>query len=341
MVANKVHYRHLMLFFFRKGKNATQAANKICAVYGESAVAERTVRKWFARFKAGNFDLEDQERQGRPSTTDEDLIKSEIEDNPRSTLRQLAEMLNKSKSTIHDHIVKIGYVNRLDVWVPHDLTEKNLLDRISICDSLYKRNEETSFLKQLVTGDEKWIIYKNIERERSWGKRDEPPLITPKAGLHPKKAMLCVWWDWKGILYYELLPYNETINSEKYCSQLDKLKTAIEQKRPEIANRKGVIFHQDNARPHVSLTTRQKLLELGWDVLPHPPYSPDLAPPDFHLFRSLQNSLNGKDFNFLVEIKTHLENFFAEKPERFWKDGIFKLHERWRKVVEQNGTYII
>jgi len=81
-------------------------------------------------------------------------------------------------------------------------------------------------------------------------------------------------------------------------------------------------------------------LELGWDVLPHPSYSPDLAPSDFHLFRSLQNSLNGKNFNSLVEIKDHVEKFFAEKPERFWKDGIFKLPERWRKV-EQNGTYII
>ncbi|KZC14268.1 Histone-lysine N-methyltransferase SETMAR, partial [Dufourea novaeangliae] len=108
-----------------------------------------------------------------------------------------------------------------------------------------------------------------------------------------------------------------------------------------IANRKGVVFHQDNARPHVSLITRQKLLELGWDVLPHPPYSPDLAPSDFHLFRSLQNSLNGKNFNSLVEIKHHVEKFFAENPARFWKDGIFKLPERWKKVVEQNGTYII
>ena len=51
-----------------------------------------------------------------------------------------------SKSTIHEHFVKLGY-NRFDVWVPHDLTEKNLMDRISICDSLYKCNEETPFLK--------------------------------------------------------------------------------------------------------------------------------------------------------------------------------------------------
>jgi len=79
--------------------------------------------------------------------------------------------------------------------------------------------------------------------------------------------MLCVWWDWKGILYYELLSNNETINSKKYCSQLDELKIAIEQKRSEIANWKSIVFHQDNARPHVSLITRQKFLEFGWDVL--------------------------------------------------------------------------
>ena len=98
MEKNKVHFRHLMLFFYRKGKNATQAANKICAVYSKSAVAQRTVRKWFARFKAGDFNLEDQERLGRPSTTDEDLLKTLIENNPRYTTHKLAEMLKYVKS---------------------------------------------------------------------------------------------------------------------------------------------------------------------------------------------------------------------------------------------------
>ena len=103
--------------------------------------------------------------------------------------------------------------------------------------------------------------------------------------------MLYIWWDWKGVLYYELLPENEPINSSKYCSQLDQLKAALNEKHPELVNRKRIIFHQDNARPHVSLMTRQKLLHLGWEVLIHLPYSPDFAPSDFHLFRSLQNLL--------------------------------------------------
>jgi len=102
-----------MLFFYRKGKNVTQAANKICAVYDEGAVAERTVRKWFARFKADDFNLEDQERPDKPSTTDEDQIKTLIENNPRYTTRKLAEMLNMSNSIIHEHFVKFSYINVL------------------------------------------------------------------------------------------------------------------------------------------------------------------------------------------------------------------------------------
>ena len=150
---------------------------------------------------------------------------------------------------------------------------------------------------------------------------------------------MCIWWDWKGVLYYDLLLGNQTINSNKYCSQLDQLKAALDEKHPELVNRKCIIFHQDNARPHVSLMTRQKLLQLGWEVLIHLLYSPGIAPLDFHLFRSLQNSLNGKNFNSREDCKRHLEQFFAQKDKKFSEDGIMKLHEKWQKVVEQKGDY--
>ena len=140
---------------------------------------------------------------------------------------------------------------------------------------------------------------------------------------------------------FELLQENQTINSNKYCSQSDQLKAALDEKGPELLNRKCIIFHQDNARPHISLMPRQKLLQLGWEVLIHLPYSPDIAPLDFHLIRSLQNSLNGKNFNFLEDCKRHLEQFFAQKDAKFWEDGIMKLPEKWQKVVEQKGEYVV
>ncbi|QQP40349.1 Putative DD34D transposase, partial [Caligus rogercresseyi] len=54
-----------------------------------------------------------------------------------------------------------------------------------------------------------------------------------------------------------------------------------------------VVFHQDNARPHTSLMTRQKRWELGWEVLSHPPYSLDITPCDYKLFLLMANALGG------------------------------------------------
>ena len=241
-------------------------------------MTDQTCQKWFAKFRARDFSLDEAPWSGRPVEVDRDQIETLIENNQRYTTQELADILKISKSRVKNHLRQLGYVHRFDVWVPHKLSEKNLLDRISACNSLLKHNENVPFLKQIVIGDEKRILYNNVEWKRSWGKQNEPPSTTPKASPHPKKVMLYIWWDWKEVLYYELLPENQTINSNKYCFQLDQLKAALDEKRPELVNRKHIIFHQDNARPHVSLMTRQKLLQLGWEVLIHLPYSPDIAP---------------------------------------------------------------
>ena len=108
-----------------------------------------------------------------------------------------------------------------------------------------------------------------------------------------------------------------------------------------MVNRKCVIFHDDNATPHTSVATRQKLLRLGWEVTLHLPYSSDLAPSDYYLFRSLQNSSNGKNFNDDEAVKSHLGQFCADKDQKFYERGITKLPERWQKFIKQNGKYII
>ena len=65
-------------------------------------------------------------------------------------------------------------------------------------------------------------------RDHGASEMNNPP-TTPKASLRPKKVVLCIWWDWKGVLYYELLPENQTSNSNKYFSQLDQLKAALDE----------------------------------------------------------------------------------------------------------------
>ncbi|KAJ0175787.1 hypothetical protein K1T71_008946 [Dendrolimus kikuchii] len=191
------------------------------------------------------------------------------------------------------------------------------MNRVLICDSLLRRNETELFLKKLITGNEKWITHDKNVQKRSWSKTGQTSQTVAKPGLTRNKVMLCVWWDWKGIIHYELLPPGRTVDSELYCEQLMRLKQKVERKRPELINRRAVVFHHDNARPHTSLATQQKLRKFGWEVLMHPPYSLDLAPSDFHLFRSLQNSLGSVRLTSREDCQNHLSQFFDQKPQNF------------------------
>ncbi|GFU18376.1 transposase [Trichonephila clavipes] len=106
--------------------------------------------------------------------------------------------------------------------------------------------------------------------------------------------------------WHELLPHGQTLNSDLCCQKLDRLKLAIDQKRPESVDRKGVVFHQDNARPHTSVVTHQKLWELVWEVSMYPPYNPDLTPSDYYLFLVLQNFQSDKKLGSTEDCKNRL-----------------------------------
>ncbi|GFU67008.1 histone-lysine N-methyltransferase SETMAR [Trichonephila clavipes] len=153
-----------------------------------------------------------EKRSGRPVEVDDDLIKAIIDSDRHSTAREIAEKLHASHTCIENHLKQLGYVQKLDTWVPHKLKEMHLTQCINSCDLLKKHNENDPFLKQLITGDEKWVVYNNIKRKRSWSRPGEPTQTThthtSKADIHQKKGVLSVWWDYKGIVYFELLPPN-------------------------------------------------------------------------------------------------------------------------------------
>ena len=80
-------------------------------------------------------------------------------------------------------------------------------------------------------------------------------------------------------------------------------------------------------------------MELGWEVMAHPAYSPDLAPSVYHLFRSLEHSLREQSFEDVEDLKNHLDDFFASKSQSFYRDGIRQLPIKWQKVVTNKGNY--
>ena len=100
---------------------------------------------------------------------------------------------------------------------------------------------------------------------------------------------------------------------------------------------KKVILQHDNARPHVAKPVKTYLETLKWEVLPHPPYSPDIAPFDYYLLRSMAHGLADQQFH--EEIEKWLDSWIASKDEHFYRNGIRALPERWAKVVTSDGHY--
>lgn len=191
-----------------------------------------------------------------------------------------------------------------------------------------------------MTGDEKWIYFENPKRRKSWLSPGEAGPSTPRPNRFGKKTMLCVWWDQNGVVYYELLKPGETVNAQRYRQQMINLNQALIDKRPEWATRHGkVILLHDNAPSHTAKPVKDTLKSLGWEVLPHPPYSPDLAPSDYHLFAAMGHSLAMQKFNNYEEVGIWLNEWFAAKDKQFFWQGIHNLPKRWSKCVESDGKY--
>lgn len=201
-------------------------------------------------------------------------------------------MLGCSQYTICYHLKQLGFVSKLGALVPHELSKSQRQNRVEVCEKLLTFKRTFEWLDNLVTGDEKWVLYVNHTSKRSWVPSDQVPEPTAKPELHPKKVMLCVWWDVHGVVYWELLPTNTTVTANVYCAQLQRLRAALDKTRPRSGQ---YYFLHDNAKPHVAKVTKKKPTGLNWTVIPHPPYSPDLAPSDYHLFLSLSNSLREKN----------------------------------------------
>jgi histone-lysine N-methyltransferase SETMAR len=93
--------------------------------------------------------------------------------------------------------------------------------------------------------------------------------------------MLIVFFDIRGIINNEFVPPGQTVNTKLYCEVLRRLRENIRRKRPDLWWAKNWILHDENTPRHRALIVRQFLANHNKLSLPHPPYSPDLAPADF------------------------------------------------------------
>ena len=116
----------------------------------------------------------------------------------------------------------------------------------------------------------------------------------PKAKLALKKTvMVTVWWSAARLIHYTFLNPGEIITSKKYVQQINEMHQKLQCLQPALVNRKGPILLHNNNQLHVAQPMIQNSNKLGYKVLPHPPYLPDLSPTDCHFFKHLDNFLQG------------------------------------------------
>ena len=147
----------------------------------------------------------------------------------------------------------------------------------------------------------------------------------PKAIFAPKKAHGYCLVSAACLIQYSFLNSSKTNTSEKYAQQMDEMHQKLQCLQPALVNRKGSILLHNNAQLHITKPTLQKLNVLGYEVLSHLSYSPDLLPSNYHFFKHLDNCLQGKCFHNQQEAENAFQEFIKSQGKDFYATGINKL----------------
>ena len=144
--------------------------------------------------------------------------------------------------------------------------------------------------------------------------------------------------DAKGVIMLDFLPKRSTITGVYYANLLDQLRTTIcEKHRGKLS--KGVLLQQDNAKVHTCKVAMAVVEENWYELIPHPAYSPDLAPSDFFLFLDLKKDICGCHFRSDEEVVVAVEEWFSGKDPDFFSSGLMALEHCWSKCITLQGNY--
>ena len=167
--------------------------------------------------------------------------------------------------------------------------------------------------------DETWIHHYTPESKQQSKQWTEAGYSAPKKTRSVPsagKVMASVFWDAEGIY----LEKGKTITGEYYSNLFTRLDKKICEKRPGLQKKK-IIFYQDIAPAHKSVLAMGKLRDLYYELLEHPPYSPDMTPCDFCLFPKLKLFLAGQRFSSNQEAIAAVEDVFCRSYEEPLQGG--------------------
>ena len=151
--------------------------------------------------------------------------------------------------------------------------------------------------------------------------------------------MLVCFFDQKGIVHKEFVPPGQTVNAEFYIEILKLLRENVRRKRPDQWRNNTWLLQHDKAPAHSALLTRRFLTDNNMIVVPHPPYSPDLAPSDIFLFPKLKMKLKGRRFQTLEEIQAESQAVLNTLRQNDFQEFFKNWQRRWDRCHASEGDY--
>jgi len=138
----------------------------------------------------------------------------------------------------------------------------------------------------------------------------------------------------------DYLPQKTTMTGPYYGEVLTTLRQAMKEKIRGMLTR-GPLWLHNNASAHMSRVAQAIIVKnIGFEQLSHPPYSPDLTPSDFYLFRHLKQHLRGTRFFDDDELWQPMESYLDNMPQEFYLTGIKELFDKCQKCIDVQGDYI-
>ena len=345
----KEEQRVAIKFCFKLGKTASESYQMITQAYGQEALSKTTVFEWFSRFRAGGDSVKDLPRSGRPNTSTTQLHVQAVEQiiiqDRRFSLQHVAEEVGISfGSTQHIVTEILEYRKVCARWVPKILTQVHRFHRVLQCqqwNDLYRRYGDR-FINSVVTCDECWFHHYDPEmkvQSMQWVRKGDPRPLKAGKSKSAGKVMHLVFFDSQGIIYDHIIPRHTTVNAEYYSEVLrGPFMQCMRQKRQLLLSSRWW-FHQDNAPAHTAQVTLATLTELEIDILPHAPYSPDLAPCDFFLFPTIKQSIKGQHFNTDDEVNLEVTNSMNQISQHSFRNAFQSWTNRRQKCIHSEGEH--
>ena len=172
-----------------------------------------------------------------------------------------------------------------------------------------------------------------------WHKRFKARPKKARQSKSTQKLMMIPFFDSMGIIYIHWVPTGITVNKEYYIEVLREFRKTFRRKRPELFESGQWHFHQDNAPVHKSILVTDYLTQMGIKTVPHPPYSPDLAPSDFWLFPKLKENLRGNRYSTIEDMKEAVTRVLNTLTQEDFQGAFQKLLERYNKCIDVGGEY--